>query len=145
MRPPILLAAIVALSACDPAPEPDPSAHHRFPTVGLHAGRTALGDAGLIRVTWRAAGEVPVLGTNAFTLELASPSGAPLDDALVALDLFMPMHGHGSSARPQVTASRDGRYEATNVVFQMAGEWHLTVHAQKGSLDDAATFVVDVQ
>lgn len=134
----------LVLTACGPMPDDD-GTPTPLPTSALHDGHTAVGDAGLLKLTWHCENDAPVLGTNTFTLDLSTIAGDSLDGADVTFDLFMPMHGHGSSARPVIADTGGGRYVVTNVVFQMAGEWHLTVHARRGTLDDAATFVLDVQ
>lgn len=80
--------------------------------------------------------------TNAFTLKLTDPSGAPVTDATVLLptndqavgwpwskDPWMPLHGHGSSITPTITNNMDGTY-TLSVYFFMPGLWRIYIVAE---------------
>lgn len=116
---------------------------HEYAAV-LHFAASAIADEGLFEISWERPDGEPVRGANTIHFVVTDRDGHPVEGANVAVDLFMPTHGHGSSATPVVTELGEGLYEATNVVFQMAGEWHLTVRVQSGAGDDQATFTVDV-
>jgi len=80
--------------------------------------------------------------TNAFTLKLTDPSGAPVTDATVLLpisdqalgwpfskDPWMPLHGHGASIQPTITNNMDGTY-TLSVYFFMPGLWQIYIVAE---------------
>lgn len=67
---------------------------------------------------------IPVNQLHAWTLEILTPEGAPVADAVVAIDGDMPQHGHGLPTQPQVTEYLgEGRYLVEGVKFQMGGWW----------------------
>lgn len=64
--------------------------------------------------------------------------GQPVDDADVYLDLTMPAMPMGAN-QPIAVGEGQGRYRA-NSVFDMAGDWQITVHATVDGQEYAATF-----
>lgn len=66
-------------------------------------------------------------GMNAITVEVVDANGAAIDGATVALNLWMPDHGHGSARPPVVTPMGGGRYQIREVWLPMAGLWRFTI------------------
>jgi hypothetical protein len=57
---------------------------------------------------------------------------------------WMPDHGHGSTATPQVQDNGDGTYTVP-LYFFMGGLWQVTLSAQSGGNTDSAVFSFCVQ
>lgn len=67
-------------------------------------------------------------GENELLLEIHDHETQEVrDDLTLEVEPYMPAHHHGSSAVPIVTSQGQGRYQVTNVVFTMAGDWELRV------------------
>jgi hypothetical protein len=92
------------------------------------AGLEAKAQDGKVRVTFVSATPAPpAKGTNAFTIDVADESGAPIDGASIVVKPFMPDHGHGASVVPKVAAgAQAGRYEVSDVELFMPGVWEIT-------------------
>ena len=76
-----------------------------------------------VTLAWRAEPALTV-GTP-LVLEIAAcdTSGATL--RLVAVDAFMPGHGHGTNYRTEVRPSGGGRYRAEGLLLHMPGRWQI--------------------
>lgn len=69
----------------------------------------------------------PAKGTNAMTIQIVDPSGAPIDNATILVTPYMPDHAHGSALEPVVTpAGSEGKYAVTSLYYPMAGLWRIT-------------------
>lgn len=110
----------------------------------VHFDTAALGNNGLISISYALDSKLPVRGLNVATAVVTLADGSALVEPQVHAHLYMPAHGHDSPVSPTVTPLGDGKYRVENIVCSMAGEWYLTVHAKKDALDDQATFVLDV-
>ncbi len=77
-----------------------------------------------------------------FRVTLTDRLGRPLDGAEVYLDLDMDMLCL-SGARPLATPSGPGQYELRSV-YQMAGEWEVTVYAELQGQQRQALFRISV-
>ena len=82
----------------------------------------------------------PGKGNNTWTLKLLDSSGAPIQNATIAIKTWMPMMRHGSSIAPRQTANADDTYSISNLYLTMAGIWQVTFAAQSGSMKDAAMY-----
>ena len=62
-----------------------------------------------------------------FSIELVtcSVSGAPAPDG-IAVDAYMPEHGHGMNYKAIVKPAGNARYRADGLMFHMPGRWDLT-------------------
>ncbi len=69
----------------------------------------------------------PIRGTNTWVVKLTDGGGAPLANEELAVDLFMPDHGHGSSVKPTITSNGDGTYKLESVYLFMPGVWRITI------------------
>ena len=77
-----------------------------------------------------------VKGMNSFTLTLMNHDGKAVSGAQIEVIPFMTAHNHGSSAKPVVTTQGGGKYLVENVVFQMMGEWDMTIKVSQGKMSD---------
>lgn len=68
----------------------------------------------------------PGKGDNVWKIEVTSPSG-PVDGATIAVDAFMPDHGHSSTVVPDVTPLGDGVYVLDPIDLFMPGVWEITI------------------
>lgn len=68
----------------------------------------------------------PAVGTNTWTIKVTDGTGAPMSNAPIKLDPFMPDHGHGTSVEAGIAAQPDGAYTITNLYLFMPGVWRLT-------------------
>ena len=84
----------------------------------------------------------PVVGKNRLDATLVDSEESPLEHAVLDVQTWMPAHGHGSSAKPAVDEQGAGRYAITNLVFEMPGEWQLTINVDGAELSDR--FVIPV-
>ncbi len=142
-----LLAALIALAACDtpPAPGADGSAPASQPgsQPGGHDMHGAGGSAPAPTATLEGPGKgkvfnftlthdppAPPMGSM-FKLEakITDASGNPLTNAKVKLDATMPEHGHGMTTQPQIKELGDGRYVAEGMKLHMPGRWVFTADA----------------
>lgn len=127
MRTLIPLAFVAAL-ACDATEAP--------------AGATPTDDGRyLIEVD---APEVLVAGTDlSFDLHLTDDAGTPATGLDVAVEPWMPGHGHGIANNPDVYEHSDGTYKAT-FAFNMPGSWELRVSVDDGEAESLAVFTYEV-
>jgi nitrogen fixation protein FixH len=77
-----------------------------------------------------------------FRIVLNDAEGNPVDGADVYLELTMPAMAMGTN-QPIATAQGNGVYTAQGV-FDMAGAWEITVHADVEGKAHQATFASDV-
>jgi hypothetical protein len=84
----------------------------------------------------------PVRGINTWTLHVTDEQGAKVNGLDLRASAFMPDHGHGSSAAPEVTAQADGTYRVTPLYFFMPGVWRITLATvtDAGASDSAQFF-----
>jgi len=61
----------------------------------------------------------------------ATGGGAPPER--IAVDAWMPAHGHGMNYRPTVTREAPGRFRAEGLLFHMPGRWDLRVEIATGA------------
>lgn len=80
--------------------------------------------------------------TQLFRVTLTDRLGRPLDGAMVYLDLDMDMLCL-SGARPIAMPSGPGQYEVRSV-YQMAGEWEVTVYTELRGQQRQALFRISV-
>lgn len=83
---------------------------------------------------------------HSWTINVATPNGAPVRQARIAVDGGMPQHGHGLPTRPRVTRELgDGAYLMEGMKFSMTGWWEikLAIDAPEGA--DKVTFNTVVQ
>jgi hypothetical protein len=113
------------------------------------AGMTKPGQSGSFQfVLVSAEPGPPAILTNTWTVRLLSSGGAPVTGATFSWgpkSVWMPDHGHGSTATPQVQDNGDGTYTVTPLYFYMAGLWQITLTAQSGGTTDTAVFSFCVQ
>lgn len=88
-------------------------------------------------------GAPPATGPVTADLAVSRVDGAALGDAVVALDVYMPEHGHGVTPPPATTQTGEGAW-TSEWVFPMAGTWELTLDVHAGGDTDARVFDVDV-
>jgi len=84
-------------------------------------------------------------GKNNFFLVLKNHDGLAIRKASVMVIPFMTAHGHGSSANPVVSEKADGKYQVENVVFQMMGEWDMTIKLTKDGMSDSLKLIFNVR
>ena len=76
---------------------------------------------------------------------VASPAGAPVSQARIAVDGGMPQHGHGLPTKPLVRRElADGTYLMEGMQFSMTGWWEIKLALQTPEGPDKVTFNVVV-
>lgn len=145
-----LLAALLALAACDTPAPPDAAGSAPASQPGsqpgghdMHAMHGAEGSAPAAppKLDGPGKGKVfnfaltldppaPPMGSM-FKLEakITDASGKPLTNAKVKLDATMPEHGHGMTTQPEIKELGDGRYVAEGMKLHMPGRWVFTADA----------------
>ena len=69
-------------------------------------------------------------GVQTVIYTITDAFGQPVTCAHLTVVPWMPAMGHGTSSLPKVTEIAAGVYEATDVVFSMAGRWELRNHIE---------------
>ena len=69
--------------------------------------------------------EVPARGNNHWEVVVTDRAGAPLVDASISVQPFMPDHGHGSPSPAVVESLGEGRYRLSPLNFSMPGLWEV--------------------
>ena len=87
----------------------------------------------------------PQTGEATLDMELTDASGAAVAGADISVEPWMPAHGHGSPETPQVSETEAGRYQVTNIVYSMPGEWELRIDVDAGGTTDRFVLTYDVQ
>jgi YtkA-like len=83
----------------------------------------------------------PAHGNDTFTIRVLDASGNAVPNPTLAVSLYMPRHGHGSStAGTTFTPNPDGTYTVTPLTLFMAGLWQVTFNVTSGSQSDTAVF-----
>jgi hypothetical protein len=78
---------------------------------------------------------------HSWQVKVASPAGAPVAHARIAVDGGMPQHGHGLPTRPQVTQElADGTYLIEGMKFSMTGWWEIKLAIDSPAGADRVTF-----
>jgi hypothetical protein len=84
----------------------------------------------------------PIKGTNVWTVQVSDAARAPQSGATVKVKPFMPDHGHGSPAKPVISAlPAAGQYKVTPLYLFMAGLWEITLDVTTtAGVQDAVVF-----
>jgi hypothetical protein len=158
-------------SAAAPGPPPITDADFAVcegtPAVHYAPGISVLSASGAYRASLESAstdqgGATPVptaaIGTGSFTVavtlaagDAGADAGTPAPDDLtvapppktqaIPADPYMPVHGHGGSTVPAVTAQGGGLYSVGNLDFFMGGYWDLYLDlTPAGGTADLVTF-----
>lgn len=124
--------AFVALWFVAPTPAP--------PELDL--SRSKASDKGLYAVSIAPEAGTFEQGTlHSWVIMLATPAGAPVEGATIAVDGGMPEHHHGLPTSPAVTTYLgEGKYRVEGVKFNMTGWWQLRFAISSAAGDDTATF-----
>jgi hypothetical protein len=78
---------------------------------------------------------------HSWMIELTDAEGAPVIDAMIAVDGGMPQHGHGLPTAPAVTRNfGDGRYLVEGMRFNMGGWWVIELDIDGRAGPDSVTF-----
>ncbi|MCB9663069.1 MAG: FixH family protein [Alphaproteobacteria bacterium] len=151
-----MIALLVALLACggeepvaDPVAAPAVVAPAVPPDGAVWQGTT---QTGLYALSVRFDPPRPALGAL-FAVEatLTDREGAPVEEALVALDARMPQHGHGMMTDPQdlpgdcageppVCSHPGGVYRTEGFKLHMGGAWTVTIEVQGPRGRDTTSF-----
>lgn len=83
-------------------------------------------------------------GMHDVTIELLHRD-APADADRVALDAFMPAHGHGTEPVTFTTGESTGVYAAADLNLMMAGVWELEVNVVEPDHGGIVLFVLDIE
>lgn len=100
--------------------------------------------AGTYEVCWR-----PRTGAIArnedFTLEVwVLHDGKPVRDAKLAVNAWMPDHGHGMLRAPRTVAHGDGSFEIEGMLLHMRGHWQLFFEVLEGTLSETTECDLDL-
>ena len=92
------------------------------------ANLTKASASGALKITLSASDPAPpTVGLNTWSIKVADGAGAPVSNASIGVDLFMPDHGHGSSVVPSIAPQPSGEYAIKNLYFFMPGVWRITI------------------
>jgi hypothetical protein len=112
------------------------------PPTGLDVSLDHLSKQGRYEVAVQpVAGPAPLNRMHAWSIQLRSPSGTPVNGAHISIDGGMPQHGHGFPTQPRVTRELgDGRYLVEGMKFSMPGWWQIKVKVDGSAGQDEAAF-----
>jgi hypothetical protein len=114
----------------------------RTPPADLDLARSRSAEAGRYVVTVAPASDpIPLGSMHAWTVEIRTPDGQPVEAAKIVVDGGMPQHGHGLPSQPAVTRYLgDGLYALEGMKFTMPGWWVLEFDVEGKSGRDGVTF-----
>jgi len=107
---------------------------------------TVGSDAGKLRIEVRTAPQPPSRGTMKVELRVFdAATGAPQEDLTIDALPWMPAMGHGSSVKPQISATLSSRgvYVLEGVSMFMPGRWELRL-AFSGKVADRAVPIFEI-
>lgn len=114
-------------------------------STGQQDSREVLGVDGEVRFDVREKSPV-AQGTNAFHALLTTARDASaLDDAVIAVEVSMPAHGHTGGGNPVVRNLGGGQYDVEGIEFTMSGTWEVMWHVRNNTVHDHHTFTYDIQ
>lgn len=132
-------------------PSPDGDAAPKHPKIdGLDLSKTILSNDGhwRVAVTWNTG---PVFSPrpqieNKLQLLFVTPNGAAVDSVKdVDFIPYMPNMGHGLNSKQRIVIGEIGAVAVSELWFNMAGPWQITVKATVDGVADTAVFNADVQ
>lgn len=104
------------------------------------AGMSRTGEAGYVFTIVDSPQVAPIKGVNTWDVALAAPGGDAADVGL-AVETFMPDHGHAGTIVPTVEATAAGAFHVTRLFLSMSTLWEVTLIATDGATPlDAAVF-----
>lgn len=109
------------------------------------ADATLVSESGHFEAHVSAMPAEPVTGENTLHMHLMDPAGTALDGATVAVEPWMPAHGHGSPETSVVEEGSDGMYTISNVVYSMPGHWEVRIDISHGESRDRIVAEFDVK
>ncbi len=83
------------------------------------------------------------VGETSFQMTFSDADGR-VHVTAVAVDPFMPMHGHGSTKTPTTMMEGHGIWFAKNVLYTMPGGWELHIKAQIHDTEELFMIPVEV-
>lgn len=86
----------------------------------------------------------PLVGANAWRVQLSDGNGEALTAANVSFAGWMPQHGHGLNAVPLIHELDGGRYEIEPIILYMPQLWELSIVVARDDERDVVTFDVCV-
>lgn len=116
------------------------------PHLDANTSQTRVTNGGKYQVSYLpAVTPVPKRQLHAWTIDIRTRDGRPVDGARLTIDGGMPDHGHGLPTQPALReALGNGRYVVDGMKFNMGGYWvvDLGIAAAEGS--DAVRFELNL-
>jgi hypothetical protein len=147
-----VIACLLVLAACgdDGAPAAADAAP-RIPcaddprTDAFALGMIKTGPAGLgVRID-AAEPAPPARFSNAWTVAVLDPAGAPAAGVAIAVQPFMPDHGHGTPVEVVVSELDGGRYRLEPLELWMPGLWEVRLELTGIEPTDRIVFRVCIE
>lgn len=116
-------------------------AHHDANTA-----RTRVSSNGAYQVSYEpAVVPVPKRQLHAWTIDVRTADGRPVDGATLHVGGGMPDHGHGLPTKPVVRqALGNGRYVVEGMKFNMGGYWVVDVGITEAGRNDDVRFELNL-
>ena len=115
--------AAVAVTTCS-------AAGLAAPTCGDDLRGAQRLESGHYVLAYRTLPPKPVIGKHFAVEMVACPKADALAPAGVAVDAYMPEHGHGMNYKAAVKPTGKARYRADGLMFHMPGRWDLIFDLQ---------------
>ena len=96
---------------------------------------------GLFHLSFKSSIEpIAINRIHEWTVNLQTPDGNAIDDAVMTIEGGMPQHDHGLPTAPRVTENLgDGRYRIQGLRFHMAGAWIIEFTIEANGKTDTLT------
>lgn len=116
------------------------------PPTDLNVALKRSTEQGKYVVTLQPPAAAPAINQiHSWQVLVASPAGAPVSQARIAVDGGMPQHGHGLPTQPLIRRElADGTYLLEGMKFSMTGWWEIKLALQTPQGPDKVTFNVVV-
>ena len=90
-------------------------------------------------LAYRTLPATPVIGRHFAVEMVACPKGNAPAPGGVAVDAYMPEHGHGMNYKAVVTPAGNAHYRAAGLMFHMPGRWDLIFEVQSSGNTERLT------
>ena len=123
-----------------------------YPLAGLAAQTCGADLSGAQRMesahyvlAYRTLPAKPLVGRHFAVEMVACPKGGAPAPAGVAVDAYMPEHGHGMNYKAAVKPTGNAHYRAEGLMFHMPGRWDLIFELQSTGMTERLTRSIVLQ
>lgn len=141
----LILAAVAALALVAVGCGDSADADNNGATNNGHADGALVSETGAFEAHLTPDPDPPATGANEIHMHLMDADGQAVTGATIAVEPWMPAHGHGSPETPTVEEAENGMYSISNVVYSMPGHWEVRIDVTKDGTSDRIVAEYDVE